>query len=254
MTLEILRFNWKPNIIRLLLAAAVHPGPLSAHDWSRRSGVPRNHLLPAVREAERLGALAVETWPEGLRLLVQTVEMWRERPECSAEDFAAAWGRAVGQLRLQLATEMPSLGDALAAQPDSGGAADRIPVSPPESGVPCTKVSTLNVQRLTVSEETSSKAFNVERLTEATGIRWEDWQLPDTEAEALAAFRLMLGDTEAERTREMVNWGGRWRMRWRGDAGKARRVLAAVVEDRRRGFVPTKTWGAHASYLWGSFA
>jgi hypothetical protein len=253
MTLEILRFNWKPSVIRLLLAAAVDAGPVAAQTWARRSGVPRNHLLPAVREAERLGALAVEPLPEGLRLLVQRVEMWRERPECSAEEFSRAWGRAVEQLRMQLATEMPGLGEALAAIPESGGAQNRNPVTLPESGGLRTKVSTLNVQRSPLSGKGSSKALNVERLTEGTGIRWDQWEPPETEADALDACRLVLGDSEEERAREMVNWGGRWRMRWRREPEKMRRILAAVVEDRKRGFVPDKTWGAHASDLWERF-
>lgn len=118
--LEILRFNWKPSLVRLLLAAAADAGPVSAAVWARRTGLPRNHLLPAMRAAEKLQALAVEMRPEGFRLLVLPVEMWRERPECDAMEFAHAWGRTVEQMRLALVTEAPSLRDALAVAPKSG--------------------------------------------------------------------------------------------------------------------------------------
>jgi hypothetical protein len=128
--LEILRFNWKPSLIRLLLAAAADAGPVPANVWARRTGLPRNHLLASLREAEKLQALAVEMRPEGLRLLVLPVEMWRERPECDAMEFAHAWGRTVEQMRLALVTEAPSLHDALAVAPKSGVESPLSKVSP----------------------------------------------------------------------------------------------------------------------------
>lgn len=128
--LEILRFNWRPSLVRLLLAAAADAGPVSSAVWARRAGLPRNHLLPTMRAAQNLGALAVECGPEGFRLLVLPVEMWRERPECNAMEFAAAWGRTVDQMRLGLVTEAPSLHDALAVAPKSGVESPLAKVSP----------------------------------------------------------------------------------------------------------------------------
>ena len=50
-TSALLRFNWKPSIIRLCVAALDDAGPVSKRAWAVRAGVPDNHLLPALREA-----------------------------------------------------------------------------------------------------------------------------------------------------------------------------------------------------------
>lgn len=126
-----LRFNWKPSLVRLGLAAAADAGPCDVRTWAARSGVPRNHVLESAREGARLGLFAIECLPEGLRLVLQPAEFWRERELCERGEWAAAWG-ATGrsQARLGLVTEAPGLADAL------GERAVRNPERRPESGEP----------------------------------------------------------------------------------------------------------------------
>lgn len=244
--LDLLRFNWKPSVIRLALAALADAGPVARRVWVVRSGLPPNHFAPTLEEARRLGLLVAECPAEGLRLLVQPVEFWKERPLAGAEDFARAWARAVAeQRRLPLATEMPTLPDALAV----AAAANRIPVALPDSGggdyrIP---VGTLNVERLTPSEKIL-EALNDERLT-GTGFR-AGWVEPETEADALAACAELLGGPA-----EMRLWGGLWRKRWRANPGGLRKVLNMVREDQVNGRRPRhgSNWGRYASALWKRF-
>lgn len=267
--IEPLRFNLKPNVLRLVLAAAADPGPASRKAWSVRAGVPLNHLRPALEEAMRIGALAVSPEAEGLRLLVQPVAMWRERELVGAADWAAAWSNG-RQHKLDLATEAQTLTEALAevrstearrGLPESGsreGTGHRNPVPGlPESGC------ALSVHRSALFRDPSDKALNGERSTvdrnpEARTVEHEGatvtlagngWLPPETEAEALAACESLLGGKA-----ELRQWGGLWRTRWRKNPDRFRRVLAAVREEQAAGRLPRRTWGAFASDLWGRFA
>jgi hypothetical protein len=141
-TTELLRYNWKPSIVRLCLAALEDAGPVSKRAWAVRSGVPDNHLLPAVREAERLGAVAVEHGPEGMRLLVQPASFWRERELHGPEAWAGAWTRAE---QIRLGPEAPGLAEALAVT--TAREADRNPVGLPESGATGIRSGHVHVQR-----------------------------------------------------------------------------------------------------------
>lgn len=135
---DLLRFDWKPSLVRLALAALRDAGPVSEDDWSVRSGVPRNHLLPSLREAVKNGLIKCEMMAEGLRLLVQPFEFWTG-PDVDELSSRVEWDRSwrvSGQARMTLATEAPGLAEVLAAlarQPDSGAPTNRIPV--PDSGV-----------------------------------------------------------------------------------------------------------------------
>ncbi len=240
-------------MIRLALAALVDAGPVSRRVWVVRSGLPANHFSAALQEAQRLGLLVVEVPAEGLRLLVQPVAFWRERPLTDAAEFQRAWQAVAVQGRMGLGTEMPSLADALAvphrAVPHRAEEEDRIPVVVPDSGgepyrIP---VAPLNVQRLTPSEKIL-EAVNVERSTGGTGFR-EGWIEPETETEAMAACRRLLGDVE------MRAWGGMWRNRWRANAAGVRKVLNLVREDQAVGRRPKagSNWGRYASDLWKRF-
>ena len=53
--------------------------------------------------------------------------------------------------------------------------------------------------------------------------------------------------------KEMTNWGGWWRNRYREDAGKAKRVLAEVRSMLREGKI-RRNPGAAAQDLWKRFA
>lgn len=117
---DLLRFNWKPSLLRLALAVWRDGGPVSEDDWAVRSGVKRNHLLPALREAVRNGLLKCEMMPEGLRLLVQPFEFWTG-PDVDELSRRVEWDRAwqvSGQARMALATEEPGLAAALAGVVD----------------------------------------------------------------------------------------------------------------------------------------
>lgn len=52
----------------------------------------------------------------------------------------------------------------------------------------------------------------------------------------------------------MDQWGGVWRKRVRQNAGKFKRVMLAVMEDKKNGVTPRKDWGAYANDLWERFA
>lgn len=263
----LLRYNWKPSILRLCVAALEDGGPCGKRAWAVRSGVPDNHLLPAVREAERLGVMAVEQTAEGMRLLVQPCQFWRERELAGLAEWTAAW-RVTGKAPvLGLVTEAPGIAEALAVNlpgktltpalshpMGEGGPPDRNPVGQPDSGDPTgiRSVVPLNVQRLTPSEKILS-AFNVER-SEGTGIRSAaeraGWLEPETEAEALEACAALLGGAA-----EMRAWGGRWRNRWRQNPAGLRKVLNMVREDQANGRIPKpgSNWGRFASDLWERF-
>ena len=256
--LELLRFNWKPSVIRLALVALADAGPVPRRVWVVRSGLPANHFAAALQEAQRLGVLVVELPAEGLRLLVQPVAFWKERPLTGAEEFARAWSGAAVQGRMALGTEMPSLSEALAVRttPHPGpllerggeGGDNRIPVVVPDSGGESYRIPVplLNVQR-SASSEKILEALNVER-SEEPGFR-EGWIEPETEAEAMAATRRLLGETE------MRVWGGLWRNRWRSNPAGVRKVLNLVREDQTAGRLPRNgsTWGRYASWLWKRF-
>lgn len=257
--LELLRFNWKPSVIRLALAALADAGPVPRRVWVVRSGLPANHFASALAEAQRLGVLVVEIPAEGLKLLVQPVAFWKERPLTGAEEFARAWSGAAVQGRMSLGTEMPSLSEALAvqdgAEQETGvrsqetAGAYRIPVGVPDSGSDSYRnpVVLLNVQRSATSEKIL-KAVNVERSAEGPGFR-EGWIEPETEEESQAACRQLLGDAE------MRVWGGLWRNRWRANPAGVRKVLNLVREDQTAGRLPRNgsTWGRYASWLWKRF-
>jgi hypothetical protein len=227
-----------------------------------RSGLPENHFSSALDEACRLGLLIVETPAEGLRLLVQPVAFWQERPRFGAEEFARAWERATAQGRMPLATEQPGLAEALAVNSErAGGGIGNADVAGPESGpvVPDSGggeyripvVVPLNVHRLTPSEKIQNLlAVNVERLT-GPGIRGRTgWVEPETEIEAMAACAELLGGRE-----EMQQWGGLWRKRWRTNPDGLRKVLNMVREDQAVGRQPKagSNWGRFAGDLWKRF-
>jgi hypothetical protein len=157
--LELLRYKWKPQALRMLLAAAADAGPVSVAEWAARSGVPRNHVLETLRECERLGGVTLEPRAgEGVAVYVQPESFWRVTECMSRAEWEQAWKRmAVGQ-RLALATESMSLGQAL-AEPESmsmigrmRAAADGVPDSGtalpdsgkvhPESGRPSSGIRT----------------------------------------------------------------------------------------------------------------
>lgn len=248
--IELLRFNWRPNVLRLGLAALCDAGPVARLTWVVRTGLPENHFAEALSAAQAGGLLVAEASPEGLRLLVQPVVFWRERPKHGAEDFSRAWGAGAVQARMGLVTEMPSLADVMAGKeaeqqlrptaPDSGGGLPRIP------GVP------FNVQRSAFPEKIL-EALNVERSEspENRGGR-SGWIEPETEREALAACRQLFSIGNPS---EMTRWGGRWTNRWRANPDGLRKVLNMVREDQANGRQPRpgSTWGRYASDLWDRF-
>lgn len=117
---DLLRYGWKPNELRLLLAAMQDAGPVLAGDWAVRSGVPANHLAAVLGECVRLGGMKSEARAEGICMWVQTPEFWRVREKCSVERWHEAWPGAT-QGRLALVTEAVGLGEALAAGHDGSG-------------------------------------------------------------------------------------------------------------------------------------
>lgn len=142
--LELLRFEWKPQALRLLLVAVADAGPVSVPEWAARSGVPRNHVLAALRECERLGGVTLELRAsEGMAVHVQPVEFWRVTERMRRADWEQAWRSMAVTQRAALVTESMSLGQAL-AEPESmsmigrmRAAADGVPdfeTAFPESG------------------------------------------------------------------------------------------------------------------------
>ena len=122
--MELLRFGWTPNQLKLLLVAMADAGPVARPVWVARSGVPRNHLAAVLGECERLGGCKVEPGPEGLAIRVLPVEFWRVPPLMERAQWAVAW-RGVVQERLDLATERPGLAEALG---ELQGAGDKLQV------------------------------------------------------------------------------------------------------------------------------
>ncbi len=122
--LELLRFGWTPNQLKLLLVAMADAGPVARPVWVARSGVPRNHLAAVLGECERLGGCKAEPGPEGLAIRVLPVEFWRVTPLMERAQWALAW-RGVVQERLDLATERPGLAEALG---ELQGAGERLQV------------------------------------------------------------------------------------------------------------------------------
>lgn len=151
--LELLRFNWKPSVIRLALAALADAGPVALKTWVARAGLPANHFAAVLGESERLGLIVVETPAEGIRLLVQPVAYWRERPMLSAEEFARMWEGSMVQCRMALG---PGLAEAASRNPvllpESGGESARIPGQ--ECGFPSSTFRRSDVSEI---ERTTSK-------------------------------------------------------------------------------------------------
>ena len=230
--LELLRFGWTPNQLKLLLVALADPGPVQRPVWVARSGVPRNHLAAILGEVQRLGGAVVEPGPEGLAIRVQPVEFWRVTPLMESHEWALAW-RGVVQARLNLRTEMPSLAETMAVRDsDAPGFGVSWPTACPDSGQVCPDYGQ-PVKRLNDLTVDRSLAFNVERLKESPESGNDSrsgWVEPDTEEEAMAACSSMFGGPE-----EMRLWGGRWRNRWRANAAGLRKVLNMVREDRAVG-------------------
>lgn len=139
--LELLRFGWTPNQLKLLLVAMADAGPVARPVWVARSGVPRNHLAAVLGECERLGGCKVEPGPEGLAIRVLPVEFWRVTPLMERAQWALAW-RGVVQSRLDLATERPGLAEAwqqlrageLSVESSSSSRTDAVREACPESG------------------------------------------------------------------------------------------------------------------------
>ena len=112
--LELARFAWKPNELRLMLVAMHCGGPVARARWVLRTGIPRNHLMAVMQEVERLGGCKLELTDEGVAVRVQPVSFWRVTPLCEAEVWAQCW-REAGTARLDMATEARTLADALAS-------------------------------------------------------------------------------------------------------------------------------------------
>lgn len=112
---ELLRFDWRPTQLRLLLAALADAGPVSRRTWAVRAGVPANHLAEVVGECSRLGGLRPEGGPEGLSLFVQPPEFWRVTPLAEVAVFSDAWQGPGRQRRMALVTEAPGLAEAMSA-------------------------------------------------------------------------------------------------------------------------------------------
>lgn len=146
---EVLRFNFKPRGLRLVLAAMADPGPSSHFNWSLRSGIGTRHLAEIISQLIDLGIIAAQPAAEGMKLLVQPVEFWRERPICRRDVWIQAWANVARQTRLDLVTEWDGLPEALAnaaranvaGDPEAayvaGGKVDKtVNKSLPESGTP----------------------------------------------------------------------------------------------------------------------
>lgn len=235
--LELLRFGWTPNQLKLLLVALADAGPVERKVWVARSGVPRNHLAAVLAECERLGGARVCPSVEGLAIHVQPVEFWRVTPLMERAEWAGAW-RGVVQERLQLPTEMPGLAEALAV----GGAPGFRAGFCPESGHAVKPLNDLNLLTFTVER---SKGQPESGHGSGQGSR-EGWIEPETEAESQAACRQLFGDTE------MRLFGGMWRNRWRANPEGVRKVLNLVREDQMAGRKPKKggSWPKWAMWLW----
>lgn len=255
--IELLRFGWKPNEFRILLAALVDAGPVSRRVWLVRTQIPRSdHFENAMAEVVRLGGVRIETRAEGLCVFVLPPTFWRAKPLADETEWRAAWRGVAGeQVRMELPTEMPSLAETMAVGIDQGatesrhtipgfreGGAEKFPdfgKDFPDFGNHVKRLNDLTVDR-------SPLAFNVERL-KAPGFR-EGWIEPDSEEEAQAACRRLLGDEE------MRQWGGMWRNRWRRNPDGVRKVLNMVREDQSTGRKPSRdTWGRYATFLWNKF-
>lgn len=260
--LELLRFGWKPNEFRILLASLADAGPVSRRVWLVRTQIPRSdHFREALAEVSRLQGAECREGPEGLAVFVRPVVFWRAKPLADENAWRAAWaGVAAEQVRFDLPTEMPSLAEAMAVgtnghltpalSPRGGegeevdGVASRFSgENLPDSGKPVKRLNDLTVDR-------NSLAFTVERLNVPEN-REEDsregWIEPENERDMLAAVVRLLGAEESRL------WGGMWVNRWRRNAAGVRKVLNMVREDKARGMTPRKSWGRHSSDLWKRF-
>ncbi len=121
-SLEILRFDWKPNELRVLLVALCAPGPAPKAAWLARTQIPRgDKLLEAIDSLREARAVVPQFQPDGIVVQVQPATFWRVRETATREDWLQAWGPASEQMRLGLVTETPGMSDVLAVNcPDSG--------------------------------------------------------------------------------------------------------------------------------------
>ena len=122
--LELLRFKWKPQAVRLLIAALAEAGPVSRARWVLRSGIPGNHLIAVMQEVQRLGGCKLELSEDGIAVHVQPVSFWRVTPLVEAQEWAQSWGD-IGTTKLDLATEARTLADALSAVLSDGASLTR---------------------------------------------------------------------------------------------------------------------------------
>jgi len=115
---------------------------------------------------------------------------------------------------------------------------------------------TINDKRVTNNESRvrnndSLSGKTVERLTLSGSPHEEpsseENRFLSTLAETLAGF------DPKQASQELTNWGGWWRLRFREDPDKARRVLAEVGSMIRENRIHTNA-GACAKDLWGRFA
>lgn len=240
---RVLAYKWTGSQLRLLLAALFDPRPAGKREWARRAGLPVNHIETVIRQCQGYRALPDPLPrdpkdPGRIGLPVQPCSFWTCGIIFACESSVATQAVA-GQALLGLATDRPGLAEALAVNP-----------APESGGVPDSGDSPFNVQRSTPEKEAS--AVSVERLTGPESGRL-GWVEPETEQEAMQACHLLLGSGVGNH-REMKEWGGRWRNRWRQDPDKLKRVLGAVREEQASRRKPDKTWGALASDLWDRFA
>lgn len=122
--LELLRFKWKPQALRLLVSAMADAGPVSRARWVVRTGIPANHLIAVMQEVQRLGGCKLELSEEGVAVRVQPVSFWRVTPLVEAEEWSQSW-RGNGVTKLDLATEARTLADALSAVLSDGASPSR---------------------------------------------------------------------------------------------------------------------------------
>ena len=122
--LELLRFKWKPQALRLLVAALAEAGPASRARWVVRSGIPGNHLIAVMQEVQRLGGCKLELSEDGIAVHVQPVSFWRVTPLVEAQEWAQSWG-GIGTTKLDLATEARTLADALSSVLSDGASLTR---------------------------------------------------------------------------------------------------------------------------------
>jgi len=115
----------------------------------------------------------------------------------------------------------------------------------------------LNDERLTLNGERLpfSGSPHEEPCSEDLPFSGSPHEEPSSEENRfLSTLAQTLADFDTKQAgQELTNWGGWWRMRFREDAAKARRVLAEVGSMIREKRIRTNA-GAAAKDLWGRFA